>query len=119
MLAVCPAYLVHRRDEAIAAPRHSLNKLWSVGALAERFSQQRNVLRQIAFFDEGLGPDFLHQIVFGNGPAIVFQQRNQYVECFGREWNELLLTQEHSLVRLQAESPKLVKISHLLAHEPV
>ena len=41
------------------------------------------------------------------------------VECFGRERNDLLLTQEYPLVRLQAEASKLVEISRLLAHNPI
>jgi hypothetical protein len=108
---------IHRRHEAIATARHRLNKLRTVGAFAQRFSQQRNVLGKVTFFYEGIRPDFLHQIVFVDDASVVFQQRQKYVKRFRRQRNEVLAAPQNAFVRFHAEPAKLIKIAGLLGHK--
>ncbi len=54
---------VRFRDKPVPAPRHRLDKLHAARSFTERFSQKRDVLREISLFDKRVWPDTLHQIV--------------------------------------------------------
>src|SRR5262249_37742415 len=45
-----------------------------------RAAQLRDVLRQVALLDEGVGPERLHQLVLAHHPSAVFDQHEQGVE---------------------------------------
>jgi hypothetical protein len=54
------------RGELVAAAREGEDV---VGAVAERFAEGEDVLGKVALFDEGVGPDGLEEVGFGDGLA--------------------------------------------------
>jgi hypothetical protein len=109
--------LIRVGDKPVAAPRHSLNKLNSAGTLAERLSQQRNVLCQISFLDKRVGPDPFHQVVFSDDLPAVLNERHQNVEYFGSEWNRFTFAQQDPFRGFEAETAEFVTVIVLLTHK--
>jgi hypothetical protein len=65
------------RDEAIAPTRNGLNVL-TPDTFAQSLPQHANSLRKIGFFNHGIGPDALHQILlFDNVPGIFHQHEQE------------------------------------------
>src|SRR5262245_54686786 len=85
-----------RRDKAIAALRYRLD------AVTEYFPQRRHVDGEDAFLDEGVRPDGLQDLAFGDEPAAVAHQADEDVEGFRRERNVFGLA-----ARLAAPEPSL------------
>jgi hypothetical protein len=52
----------------------------SVGSFTQRFSQEGNILSEIAFLDECAGPDAFHQVVFLDDVPAVLDKRQENVE---------------------------------------
>jgi hypothetical protein len=87
------------RNEPVTASRHSLDKLHASRTFTERFPQQRDVLSQISFLDEGVRPNSFHQIVFCDDLPTVFDESHEDVEDLRGEWNELTFPQQDALRR--------------------
>ncbi len=49
----------------------------------ERLPQQKDVLRQVRLFDNGVRPHRAKQRLFRERPSRVLHHENQQVECFG------------------------------------
>ena len=62
--------------------------------LAQRFSQQEYVAAEVGFFDESIGPDLLHQVVLGDDLLVMPDENEQHLECFGRQVNGIIRTQQ-------------------------
>src|SRR6185503_18055818 len=104
-------------NEAVSATRYSLDKLRPSGSLAECFSQERDVLSEISFLDEGVRPDALHQVVLGHDLPAVLYESNQYVENFRRERNQFTFAQQDAFRDFEAETAEFVAVIVLLTHK--
>src|SRR5258708_3939336 len=85
--------------KAIATSWDSLDKLHSTRTFTERLSEKRNVLSEVTFFDKGTRPDSLHEVVFSNDLATLFDQRDEYVEDLGRQRDRFAFAQEYTFRR--------------------
>src|SRR6185369_494047 len=84
----------------VAAPCDSLNVRVPVLSLTKRFSQQRDALGQIAFLNKGIRPDLLHQAVLRDNLTAAFNQRQQHLEDFWSERDDLLIAEQQPLSRV-------------------
>ena len=75
-IMACVFYFGHARNKAIASARDCLDVLRAVFVILQRLSQCEDVMREISFFDNGVGPDLFHQFVFAENVATVFYQRH-------------------------------------------
>ncbi len=73
----------HWRNEAVTAPGHSFNKLLPIPVFAQRLPQDRDVVRQIDFFNDGVGPDGFQQFVFFQQMSVVFDQDEEQMKALG------------------------------------
>jgi hypothetical protein len=108
---------VDRGHKPVTTPRHCLDKLHTTGTLTQCLAQQRNVLSQISFFNKCVWPDALHQVVFGDDLSAVFNERQQYVEYFRREGNDVAFPQQDTFRDIQAEATKIITKIVLLPHK--
>jgi hypothetical protein len=74
----------------------------------ERFPQDKNILREIGFFDEGVGPDGLHQLIFEDDLLAVTNENQQGVEGLQLQRNRLVIAQEEALFGIQPKRAELV-----------
>jgi hypothetical protein len=108
--------LVRVCHKAISATWHRLDKLHASRTLTQCFPQKRDVLRQISFFDKGVGPNSLHQIVFCHYLPAVLDKRHENVENLGSKRNLFTFTQQDTFRDFQAETTKFVAVIVLLTH---
>ena len=90
-------------DETVAALRNRLDEL-----LAERPSQQRNVRRQRAVLDGGIGRDLLKEVLPPDRRAAVLDQQDEDVDRLRRELDPFLVAKEQPRLCIQAETAKRV-----------
>ena len=69
--------LLDLRDETVALARHGDDVERVLWAVPERLAQQGNVLGEIRFFDEGIGPGGFHQLVFRDRRRALPDQEHQ------------------------------------------
>ena len=70
--------------KAIAAAGHGLDH--GLGAVADRFADFADALRQCFIGDDHIGPDRLEKLVLGDQPARIFDQATQDLEAL---WPQL------------------------------
>jgi len=87
------------RREAIAAARNRRDQL-----AAEHLAQGTDLRLQVVLLDDHIGPDEIHQLVFGNEAAGALDQRDQHVECARAERCGRAIDQQSPLVGLQLET---------------
>ena len=75
---------------------------------AEGLSQNRDVLREIAFLDEGTRPDDLDQLAFGDQPTVVPHQYEQQIEGFGRKKDRLSVSQKKVFPRIEPKRTEFI-----------
>ena len=70
--------LLHRfpdlGNEAIPVLRHRFDALLAGRAFAERMPEMRNVVSEIAFLDDGVGPQDVHQLVLPHEPSVLLDE---------------------------------------------
>src|SRR4029079_3810404 len=103
--------------EAVAATWHGLDKFLTL-TFFQRFSQQRDVLREAPLFNKSIGPKPLHQFVFLEKVPAVFHQRQQHVECFRAERNNFSAVQQKTFTRIETERTEFVGILCWPVHKP-
>ncbi|MFY9732326.1 MAG: hypothetical protein WAK24_17085 [Candidatus Acidiferrales bacterium] len=60
--------------------------------IAQSLSQQKDVLAEIGLFDEGVGPQGLHQIVLQDDVFTVLYEDQESFKCLWRERDGFLIT---------------------------
>src|SRR6185503_10120951 len=68
--------LAHASYKAITSARNGLNVLVCIADFAKSLPQREYMTREVAFFDEGVGPDLLHQFFFVEDVSAVFNQHD-------------------------------------------
>src|SRR5262247_1957283 len=97
------ALLMRFADKAVAATRNRLDIVTPIRAFTESFSEQVDVLCEVAFFDHGIGPDELHQLFFIQHLSTVLNQREQRVYGLRRQRERLAITQEQAIRYIYAK----------------
>src|SRR5262249_45979659 len=97
------ARLMRGADKAVAATRNCLYIVLPVRAFTESFSEQVDVLCEVAFLDHAVGPDELHQLFFIQHLSTVLNQRDQSVYGLRRQRQRLAITQEQAVRYVYAE----------------
>ena len=111
--------LAKRGDPAhktIALTWNRLDLIRSRFAAPQRLSQRRDVVRQIPFFDDGVGPDGLHQGVFRDQPSVVFDQHAERIEHLSSQRHGLAVAKQAPLANVEQERPELVDSARLMIH---
>ena len=105
----------HLGNEAVAS---SGNGLYMPAAfnIAEDLSQRRDVVRQVALLDSGVGPYRVHEDVLGDQGSVILHQRSKRVEHLGPELHGLPVLQQPALLHLEAKRTKLVDLG--VFHRP-
>lgn len=71
----------------------------------------RNILREVIFFDDGVGPQGAHDFVFFYDSVGVLDQVKEGVEDFGREGDRLAAAQELAFGGVDAEVGEFVDLA--------
>jgi hypothetical protein len=79
-------------------------------------SQNGDIDRQVGLFDEGVGPDSLHQIILFEDTATVLQEDDQRVECLWCQRHGLFAFAKDPLLQVQPETSELVESMGLGGH---
>jgi hypothetical protein len=69
----------NRRDETVSFPGNRLDQVLATKSLKD-FAQCRNVVCKITFFDNGLWPQRLHQIFFGDQMTVLLYEHSKSIE---------------------------------------
>ena len=96
---------VDRRQEQITAAGDRLQDGLSV--VGERNPDVADALHQGIIGHEDVGPNELHQFVFGNDATVVARQVEQYIERFGPQRHHLACAREACRVRIKREPAEL------------
>ena len=75
----------HGGREAITAARHGLNRTLTFEIRIEDLAERRDVVRDAAFFDEGIGPHPLEELLLGDHPTRFLDQDEQDFESLWRQ----------------------------------
>ena len=102
--------------EAVAPARHGLDVAAAVAAVAQRLAQQRDVLREVVLFDEGVGPEPADDLVLLDDVPAALDEEEEGVEGLGRERDGLAGAEQAALRHLQTKRAEFVKKPGLLAH---
>ncbi len=92
---------VDRRYEQVTAAGNGLQD--GLGVVGERNPDVADALHQRIVGHEDVGPNELHQFVFGNDAAAVARQVEQYIERFGSQRHHLACAREACRVRIKRE----------------
>ena len=95
----------HRFFESVSPLRHGLDVLIVRGILTKNFSQNRDVAGEPAFFDEGIGPNLLHQHIFFDDVAAVLNQDNQRLQRLWRERHGHTVSEQDALFASRWKGP--------------
>src|SRR5687768_14109869 len=74
--------IIRTTDELVAVPRDGDDETVLPFLLAKRFSQRRNLDRQIVLFDKLSRPDALEKHILRDDLSAVIDQLEQQIECF-------------------------------------
>src|SRR5215475_8507244 len=104
--------------EAVSAPRHSLDKPLPITILAQRLPQNRDVVRQVDLFNDGVRPDNFEQLIFFQQMTVMFDQDVEQIEGFWLKRDGLSVAHQHSLGHVQTERAEFVNVIWQMAHNP-
>ena len=79
-------------------------------AAAERLAQARDVNRQDALFDEGVGPHLRQQLLFRQQPAGLTHERHEQIVRFRREMDRPVPARQRSAGRIERELAERVDL---------
>src|SRR5262249_53540128 len=94
--------------EPVTDAGHRLDVALTGGLFAQRAAQRRDAVVQVVLFDDGIGPDAAHQLVFRQQPAGVFDQKSQRVEHLRAQSHCLAGAQKTSLAHVEAEVAEFI-----------
>ena len=110
------SHFAHIGAEAVAALGHSLDDLVALRVAAEGFSEQENILRQAAFFDEAFRPETRDHLLFGDGAATILDEQEQGLEDLRRQRHDLVIAHQDALCGIDAERREIIKLLCVLRH---
>jgi hypothetical protein len=90
------ARLSDRRDKAIAAPEYRRDVSVAGLAIRQGTAQRGNTDLEIAFIDEGLGPDLRNQLGLAHDLARAFHKSDQEIEGATGDTDRLVTFQQKS-----------------------
>ena len=96
------------RHKPVAAFGDGLDVAVAVFAILEKAAQQIDGLSQVIFFDGRVRPNAVHQLIFGEQPAIAFGEGDEGIKHTGRQVNAVLAAPEDTLARIELEGTELV-----------
>src|SRR5262245_18621515 len=102
--------------EAVTAPRNCLDKPLPIPILAQRLPQNRDVVRQVDLFNDGVRPDNFKQLIFFQEMTVMFDQDVEQIEGFWLKRDGLSVAHQHSLGDVQTECAEVVDVIWLVAH---
>ena len=114
IFVVCHA--LYFGDKTITAARHGFDVTRLARVVAQGFAQHSDVERQIAFLDEPLLPDALHQFIFFNRPTGALDQHGERFENLRRDRNKLSVAQQNLFRRVEAKISEVVKVLCFRGH---
>src|SRR5215467_12827230 len=74
------------------------------------FAQRGYVVGNAAFFDEGVGPNPLHEVLFVHHPAGFFYQQEEGLKNFRCEWNIFARAVEGAVGNVKPEGAEFEEI---------
>jgi hypothetical protein len=83
---------------------------------AEDAPQNRNVLAQIVFFDDRVGPDLPHQFVFFDYFSAILDQKQKRLENLRRERDLFAAFHQKTFDRVNAKFAEFVNVGLRLIH---
>lgn len=86
------------------------------GCISEGLAQHENVLAQVRLFDEGVGPELAHQLVFGDDLAIIPEQDEESLENLWSDRDRSAPAQQELLLRVDPEFAELVQKRGISRH---
>jgi hypothetical protein len=93
--------------ESVASLRNSFDVSSARSFAVQHSSQLEDVLRQAALLDESLRPEPLHQLIFLEDVAIVFDEDCESLEELWGERYFLTMTNQKSLGQIKTKGSKL------------
>jgi hypothetical protein len=102
--------------EAIAAARNRFDEGAAIRSHAENLSQGGYVLDEGAFFDKGIRPNAFEEFVLFQDVPVVFDEREQSLKGLGSQRNELAVSQEKLLRRIQSKATEVKEPCCSLGH---
>ena len=112
------SHCTHGCDEAVAPLGYGFDIGGFVSGVPKGLAEQGNVAGQGPFFDEGIGPDGLHQVAFVHHPAGVLNQDQESAGELRRQRHELTAAVQQSLGRIDAIRAELVSFYCWERHSP-
>src|SRR5690606_2875951 len=82
------------RNKAITALRYGLDKLRFLRAVSEDLAEFSDAEGEVAFFDKGVGPKPLHQLVFTHYVAVLFNEDVKQFEYLRRDRDPFIAAQQ-------------------------
>src|SRR5207248_7876467 len=79
---------------------------------AERFAKNRQVVRQVTLFHDGIGPDAPEYFVLADELAVIFDENPKSVEYLRAERDRMAATEQPPLSHLQSKWAKFVYALH-------
>src|SRR5262249_48868822 len=71
----------------------------------------------VGFFDEGVRPDRLHQLLFFHQASVTLDQRDQQVEDFGLKWDRLPIAPQEAVGDVQSVRAEFINPLSSMAHD--
>lgn len=95
-------------SETISLTSDRCDRALAVKEWIESFAQHGDGLENIAFFDEGSGPDIVQNLGLGNDTTVLAHQIMEQVESFCPERDRISIAGQSPLRRIEYEPPKAI-----------
>ena len=99
---VCDRRDTCRKPVSVTRNRHDMARL--LRALSQGLAKQKDLLRQVAFFNHDIGPDRPEQFVFRDDAVAVRDEEDERIERFRRQRDRCAIAEQESHVRQHLES---------------
>jgi homoserine acetyltransferase len=99
--------LWRRSGETVAPFRNRFNELTVGQRFAQGFTQSRDVLGKIRFFDKGVRPDLLQQVLLRQQPSLAVQEYEQQIERLGRQRHAGFVAEKLAFFRKWLNPPNI------------
>src|SRR5262249_38153709 len=106
-------------DETVSLAGYCLDVLPSGFPVSERLAQDREVVRQVALFDDGVRPNVRQQFLLAHQPAVIFDQHPKRVEYFRPQRHRMAMMQQSPLPNVKPERAELVNGAGALRCHPL
>ena len=105
-------YLVGHHADTLGQPVSAAgdgHDVLAVFILIESFAEHEDGSSQIGFFHKSVGPDHLHQVVFGNDFFAAANQDQQQLKCLGSQRNGSAVAQQDLLPGVDVKGAELIQ----------